>query len=271
MNKKWCVYVHISPSKKYYVGITSQKPNDRWRNGNGYKSHVYFWRAIQKYGWNNFQHEIVAGNLMESEAKNFEKILIEKLQSNNPKYGYNVTAGGDGTVGVQHFGSDNPFYGKHHSDEVKEVLRKTRELYKDDIKELLGRPVYQFDLNGNFVHKYSTIREAEEQTGISHSVISRVCQGKLNHTHGYTWVYQDECDNFDKFKENFLLKLQRKQNNYGKHLRKPVNLYDLTGNFIAYFESTAELAKQFGVDNTTVQYACRHDSVFQRKYKCKYV
>lgn len=29
--RKWTVYVHRSPSRKYYIGITSKKPNQRWQ------------------------------------------------------------------------------------------------------------------------------------------------------------------------------------------------------------------------------------------------
>lgn len=36
-NKKYCVYMHTSPSEKRYIGITSQSPEARWRkNGAGY-------------------------------------------------------------------------------------------------------------------------------------------------------------------------------------------------------------------------------------------
>lgn len=269
----WSVYIHISPSNKYYVGITSQKLSDRWRNGKGYKHNAYFTSAINKYGWDNFQHEVVASNLTENEAKNFEKILIKELKSNNKMYGYNLTAGGDGTVGISHYGEDNPFYGKHHSDETKKIVSEAskRSWESGILNEIICRPIYQFDLNGNYIASYKSIREAEEKTGVPHSVISRVCKNKLNYTHGYTWSYQDECDDFDKFKSNFLKKVDSKKNKYGKHLRKSVGLYDLSGSLISCFESTYELAKEFNVDASAVQYACKRDGVFQKKYKCKYM
>lgn len=74
----WSVYIHITPSNKYYVGITSKEPCERWRNGFGYYSQKYFYNAIQKYGWDNIYHEIVASNLTKEEANNFEKLLIQK-------------------------------------------------------------------------------------------------------------------------------------------------------------------------------------------------
>ena len=33
----WTVYMHKSPSRKVYIGITGRKPEKRWGNGNGYK------------------------------------------------------------------------------------------------------------------------------------------------------------------------------------------------------------------------------------------
>lgn len=210
MNKKWCVYVHISPNKKYYVGITSQKPNDRWKNGKGYDYNSYFTRAIQKYGWDNFQHEIVASNLTEEEAKNFEKILIEKLKSNIRKYGYNLSAGGDGVSGVQRFGEDNSFYGKHHSDESRKKISKSRmgkycgkdnpnfghKLSNERIEEIRKSKsvsVCQFDLDMNFVQEFSSTKEAENATGDNHSLISRVCRGKLKTIHGHIWLYSSDA------------------------------------------------------------------------------
>ena len=53
----YCVYLHTSPTNKYYVGITKQNPLKRWANGRGYCKNKHFYKAILKYGWDNFQHE----------------------------------------------------------------------------------------------------------------------------------------------------------------------------------------------------------------------
>ena len=94
MNDKYTVYIHISPSNKKYIGITSQNVKKRWQNGYGYKTNKYFWRAIQKYGWDNFEHEILFENLTVDEAKEKEIELIKLYNTYRPN-GYNLTFGGD--------------------------------------------------------------------------------------------------------------------------------------------------------------------------------
>lgn len=96
----YCVYKHISPSNKIYIGITSMNPPEkRWQNGNGYKKQEYFYNAIQRYGWNNFQHEILYVNLAKEEAEQKEIELIAEYQSNNREFGYNIANGGN-TLGT---------------------------------------------------------------------------------------------------------------------------------------------------------------------------
>ena len=90
-NPAWTVYAHIAPNGKMYVGITHDDPVHRWNHGNGYKSNRHFTGAIKQFGWDNFQHEIVASNLTGEEAGRMEQLLIRELNLNNPKYGYNKT------------------------------------------------------------------------------------------------------------------------------------------------------------------------------------
>lgn len=98
MVPSWTVYAHIAPNGKMYVGITSQKPEYRWRDGlNGYRSNEHFCSAIKKYGWDNFQHEIIASGLTADEASNMEKLLIKELDLTNRSKGYNNSQGGEGT------------------------------------------------------------------------------------------------------------------------------------------------------------------------------
>ena len=83
-NKNWVVYAHKNKiNKKIYIGITGQKPERRWRNGQGYKTSTYFYNAIQKYGWDNFEHIILQFNLTQQEAEEKEKYYIQKYNTLN--------------------------------------------------------------------------------------------------------------------------------------------------------------------------------------------
>lgn len=92
----YCIYKHIAPNGKLYIGMTKQGCERRWQNGRGYKTQRLFWRAIQKYGWDNFTHEILEEDLLHDEACEREKYYISIYRSNIPCYGYNTTSGGDG-------------------------------------------------------------------------------------------------------------------------------------------------------------------------------
>lgn len=128
--RQWYVYCHTNKTNgKKYFGITSYKPEERWKNGYGYASNTIFRKAINKYTWDGFVHEVIADSLTETEAKEKEIELIALFKTNclkytNPSYGYNMTDGGDGICGYQHTeewkqqhskvmsGENNPSYGK---------------------------------------------------------------------------------------------------------------------------------------------------------------
>lgn len=109
----YSVYKHTAPSGKVYVGITSQSPRRRWKNGEGYKKCPAFYNAILKYGWDNIKHEILFDGINEKTAFELEKKYISLYKSTNRKYGYNLSIGGEkGALGAV------------RSEETKEKIRK---------------------------------------------------------------------------------------------------------------------------------------------------
>lgn len=267
---KWCVYIHTAPSGKKYVGITSQTPNARWRNGKGYKNSVAFNNAIKKYGWENISHEIIAERLSEDAAKKLEVQTIEKYNSNNKAFGYNISSGGDGAVGVSHYGCENPFYGKHHSDETRNILSQYWTEYYKTHQHPKCRAILQFDMSGNYIQEFSSAREVEKVLGIEHSVIARVCNGKLNHTHGYIWAYKDAVTDIAGYKSICMEKLLQKHRNVGQGRSKTVLVFNLDGSFLHRYRSAADAAKAIGVHKDTVSLSCRNKSVVQKRYRCCY-
>lgn len=135
----YSLYVHTNKENgKMYVGITSCTPELRWKKGLGYSDRLPIGRAFRKYGWDGFTHEIIAENLPEDVAKDLEIKLIAVWQTQNPKYGYNICAGGNGTsgwhpseetkrkIGIAQSGKRgeaNSNYGHKWTDEMKERAR----------------------------------------------------------------------------------------------------------------------------------------------------
>ena len=223
-DNNYIVYKHTSPSNKVYIGITSQSPNRRWRNGNGYKGQTYFWRAIQKYGWNNIKHEILFDKLTKEEAEQKEIELIAHYKSNDETYGYNMSTGGEsGSKGYKysdeqkqhmrdaHSGDKNGMYGKHHtktSIEKNRIKHLKENLSPDTISKMSAAKKGK-KRNRSSVEKqietmskkvvciekmivYKSAKNANALTGIDSSCISKVCRGQRKTAGGFHWVYFDD-------------------------------------------------------------------------------
>ena len=155
--KKYTIYIHKNKiNGKVYIGQTSQEPKKRWDNGRGYKTSSKFYNAILKYGWDNFEHIILYTNLTLEEANQKEQELIEQYKSYKDDFGYNITRGGRNfthseetkrkigaanSIALQGHkwsekqrelisemfkGEGNPFYGKHHTEETKQLISEHR-------------------------------------------------------------------------------------------------------------------------------------------------
>lgn len=107
---KFLIYMHTSPSGKSYIGQTN---NLHSRNlGHQHKTGCRaFKNAIDKYGWENFKHEVLAEELTIDEANRLEIQYIREWNTMSPN-GYNLRGGGDS--------------GGAHSDETKERLRAAK-------------------------------------------------------------------------------------------------------------------------------------------------
>lgn len=114
----WTIYMYVFPNGKRYIGKTMRSLHRRQGNEfNGYEKCTALWRAIQKYKPENIQQIILFENDMKDDyASRLEQICVLLFKTNckrfsNPKFGYNLTDGGDGLAGW------------HPDEERLEVLR----------------------------------------------------------------------------------------------------------------------------------------------------
>lgn len=224
--KMWSLYIHIINKNisdydynKYYVGITSQEPQKRWKNGNGYKTNNYFYNAIQKYGWDNIEHKILFTGLTIEQANRLEQIVIATLRSNCQEYGYNIQNGGQ----LGKFSDDTKLKiskantGKIRTEETKRLLSEMHKGKKltnewivnrtksqtglkrssdtcEKISMALKKPV--ICLNTRIV--FQSMTDIQLQTGINITHISqccnkkRRCAGKDLNGNNLFWMWYDE-------------------------------------------------------------------------------
>ena len=223
MESLYCVYCHTNKENgKKYIGITSQIPERRWRNGNGYVNNEYFYRAIQKYGWHNFSHEILYTDLKKSEAERIEIALISEYRTATPDYGYNIERGGNSTekftpdikakisaalkghscseetrkkISKKNRGRPGVWKGKKMTQE--QIAANSRG-HMGQIPWNKGRPWTDEEkakCNGKSVlcvetnTVYRTMHEAAKRTGVYLNGICQCCKGKGKTAGGYHWKY----------------------------------------------------------------------------------
>lgn len=203
---EFTVYMHVSPNGKKYIGITSKKPEHRWNHGRGYEKNKYFFDAILKYGWDNFQHIILAEHLSKEDACNLEISLIAGCKTADSAYGYNMSIGGEGgSYGAKlstefrekarkrMLGSLNPNYGKKFSAETLKKLSDVRKgklspRQREAIMKLHEKNKRQVVCVETGV-VYDSIISAANENGISPRGIRAACTGEQKTSHGLHWKY----------------------------------------------------------------------------------
>jgi len=311
-NNNWTVYIHTCKvNQKSYVGITSKPPNIRWKNGEGYKTQI-FYRAIQKYGWDNFIHKIIATNLTEQAAKQMEILLIDRLKTLITQNGYNVSTGGGGFNGIKekankaarakkskpvcqytlNFELVDIYFNANEAHQKTGIDRKSinsccngklktaggyiwvfnsnRQVFLDNKEAIIdniqtdknkdnfGKTVYQFDRQFNFISKYLSIHDAAKAVNARHCNISKACRGELKTSHGYIWRFENDIDDMSFSSTNL--------NKQGK----PVLQFDMNGNFIKEYKSCAEAANENNLQRCGISKNCNHKTKYSGGYIWKF-
>ena len=163
MSEKFIIYKLTSPSGGVYIGQTSKSIEERggkdgryyvYKRKNGKFIQPLIANAIIKYGWDNFKKEVLYENLTKKEADLLEIDAIKKYR--NQGKCYNVADGGDGLVGVNE------------------------------------RKVKQYNLNGEFIKEWDSIKEVETFLGKkAQANICACCLGRKQRAYGFIWRYSD--------------------------------------------------------------------------------
>ena len=208
----FCLYQHTAPNGKKYIGITSLKPERRWRNeGRGYASNHYFQSAILKHGWGNMKHEVLVTGIDEDTAKRLEIELIAHHKTQDPRYGYNITAGGESATGYHHtdefkarasaLHTGNTYrLGSNATKETKAKMSAARKglqnslgfKHTDKTRAKMSashnKAVIQYKEDKEIAH-FISIMAASKVTHTDHGDISKCCNGKRAKAGGFEWRF----------------------------------------------------------------------------------
>lgn len=194
--------------EKSYVG-QSIHIEDRWKEHLWGKGNADLYVDFHKYGVENFTFEIL-------EICNKE-LLLEREKYWIAFYdtyhnGYNMNDGGDNS----HF-----------------AITKTKKI------------VYCYDLDGNFITEYESLSEAERQTGIPNSNISRAISTG-GRTQKYLWSYE-KLPHINKYKRKT-----------GKvpHKTKKVGQFSKTNELLEIYNSLIEAKEKTGISDASISQVC---------------
>ena len=212
----YTVYCHENKSNgKLYFGITKTSTRRRWSKGKGYKTQHIFGKAIEKYGWDGFEHIILFTGLSEDEAKQMEIDLIREFKTQDGRYGYNITDGGDRNPVM--CGEENP----------------------------RSREIIVFNLDGSFNARFSTVKDAAKYLGVTcGTLVESIKRGKGTIKGTYFCLYADECDNDAQQPPRTYRNMEKKF--------KPVSQYDLDGTYIQSFNSVIEASRSTGIKRSDI-------------------
>lgn len=266
------IYKYTSPSGKSYIGQTTRSLRERaGHNGKLYKGSYEFYRAIKKYGFYNFEVEILA----EVPKQQLDKAEIKYIQLFNTLIpnGYNISAGGqfigknrkerkiyqysmvDGSL-IKEWNNQREAEFSFNPHTSLQVLQSCLEgkvftqwgycwsylkMDKFPINERIVNPkekkVEMYSLEGELLRTFPSISEAARQTGCERSAIKRCCRGELHFHGGYIW----KCSE---------ILYEKKYNNTAKKVQQicPEN-----NEVIQVFNSISQAAKSLGKETSMIR------------------
>lgn len=233
------VYIFVNKTNsKVYIGKTVDSYLGRWKEHKNLigKSSKYFYKSLEKYGWFGFDRFVIYQTPIIKDREECDILILDKemyyiktFKSNDRNFGYNLTEGGDGPVGMKHSETTKKLLSEKHSGTHH---------WKYGTKNIGGISILQFDLDFNLIKEWPSIKEVERELGYKSNIIGRVCNRYSDSAYGFVWVKKAEY--FEGYLEKYHSRAKCKSND------RAVLQYDFAGNFIKEYISAAEAGKALG-------------------------
>ena len=165
----YIVYIHRNKiNDKRYIGITKRTTVESLgSNRQRYKrSNPYFYNAIEKYGWENFEHIIYAEGLSKDDACDIEIKLIKEYKTQEKDFGYNIESGGTSS---------------YMSEETKQKISKAMKGNKN------GQGIKCSEEKKKKISE--SIQDCARKLNIPATCVCRCCKNKSKYVYGYHLSY----------------------------------------------------------------------------------
>lgn len=128
-----------------------------------------------------------------------------------------------------------------NSDEAGSGNKNRKREVLDRQSENSGKKVYQYDLEGNFIREYRSVRTAAKELNLNHANISRCCNDISKHAGGYIFRYEK-------------VKVEKVEN--PNAVKKMIIEIDKNGIEIGRWASIMECSRLTGLDNGNLSRTC---------------
>lgn len=232
-----CIYAVTNKlNNKIYIG-QSIDVERRWLQHRYGKGNIILRNAINKYGIDNFNFEILESIDTSNKTKNDIILLLTELEQKwfdikKPflkENGYNIQKTSKPNL--------TPNKDKNFGEKISKI--------KIDNNHT-GKLVIQYNLNGEFVKKWKSAAEIERNLGFHAENISACCLGKSKKSNNFIW----------KFNDYTITKEYLDNLNYKIRKRKSVGQYTLSGELIEIFDSVALAAKKVKCPSNQISHVC---------------
>lgn len=258
---------------KSYIGQTVNFKSRVWQHMRCYeKENCLFHEALKEYGYENFEWEVIETCDEREKAVELEKYYIEFY--NTYRNGYNENKGGVGGYNARAvvcISKNGEFIKRYDSaaETEKDGFRNTDVLlccknklktcknylfmFEDDYekngtkKYIKSEPsrmrsIIQCDMEGRFIRKFRSLKEASALTGANRTTISGVLAKIYKSANGFIFVYEEDFPIQD-----LSVYKQRKKG------RKIAQVDITSGEIIKVFERISDAGKELDVSYKAIQ------------------
>ena len=123
----------------------------------------------------------------------------------------------------------------------------------------------QYDLNGNLIFEYNSVKEASGKTKIYAQNISHCCKQIRNCAGGYIWKYKLDSTVLSKINTDFISKMIH----HGNTPRAVIQM-NMMGEKLNKFNSIKDAMKITGCHKSKIVEVCKGRRIHTKGYKWKY-